>query len=99
MNGAIEYVPTKRERLGWRLFPRRDQPPRPCPFNGHDMVIVDVRVEISFLDRLRLLLSGRLRLLLSGRLGLRVRVETENVVGKNFGNFEIHIQPPRWLSR
>lgn len=87
----MEYVPTRRERLGWRLFPRADQPAKPCPFSGRDMVIVDVAAELSFVDRLRLLVSGR--------LSIRVRVETENVVGKTDSNSKIHVQPPSWLSR
>lgn len=91
MNSAMEYIPTRRERLGWHLFPRVDQPEKPCPFNGRDMAITDVTAELSFGDRIRLLVSGR--------LSVRVRTETENVLGKVHSNSEIHVQPPRWLSR
>ncbi len=91
MNYAQEYIPTRREKLGRRLFPRTVPNPREPKFPVRDCVFTNVSAEFSFIDRLRILVSGRVR--------VEVRVETENKPGQTCGNAVVDVQPPKWLER
>ncbi len=91
MNYAQEYIPTRREKLGWRLFPRTIPNPREPAFPVRDCVFTNVDTEFSFMDRLRILVSGHVR--------VKVSVETENKPGQTCGNAVVSVEPPKWLCR
>src|SRR5882762_7071411 len=78
------------ERIRWRLFPNA-MVDNPEMHGGHDCIVSRVRVELSFLDRLRVLISGRAEIV--------VKTTTENVVGWAETNSSFSARPPRWLSR
>lgn len=88
--GAVAYQSQWRERLGWRLFPaaHADIPDLP---GSKDGIICHVKCELSFWDRLRVLISGRIE--------VGVKTATEFPVGKTATNSSISVRPPDWLDR
>lgn len=95
---AFEYVPLRRERIGWRLFPSRhcDMPDLPKLKTGgqtatRDCLVAHTKVELSFLDRLRVLVSGRIEVV--------AKTVTENVIGENVTVAVFNVRPPGWLDR
>lgn len=48
-------------------------------------------VDLSIIDRLRVLISGRIE--------VQAKTSTENEVGNYATNATFNIQPPRWLTR
>lgn len=90
MNTTLEYIPTRRERIGWRLFPARhcDIPDKP---GMRDCVVTRTTADLSFIDRLRVLVSGRIE--------VQAKTATENVVGAHATNAEFSVRPPSWLCR
>ncbi len=90
MNYCQEYMPTRLERLGWRFFPSRhcDIPDK---VGMHDAVITVTKAELSFADRLRVLISGRVE--------VQSKTATENLVGSHETNAVFIVRPPTWLDR
>lgn len=90
MNTTQEYIPTHRERIGWRFFPSRhcDIPDKP---GMRDCVVTRTTTDLSFLDRVRVLISGRIE--------VQSKTATENVIGDHATNAEFCVRPPSWLSR
>ncbi len=90
MNTCLEYIPTRRERIGWRLFPSQH-----CDIpdigNMRDCVITKTTVDLSLMDRLRVLISGRIE--------VTAKTATGNEVGAYATNAVFNVRPPRWLSR
>lgn len=89
-NSAMCYQSQRRERLGWRLFPNAHCF-SPDLEGGRDGIVSRVRCELSFMDRLRLLISGRIE--------VWVKTTTENEVGRHATNSSISVRPPDWLDR
>lgn len=88
--GGMAYRSELLERLGWRLFPNA-MPANPELIGARDGVRTRMRVTLSFLDRVRVLISGRCEIL--------VRTETENVVGATATASAFSVRPPGILSR
>lgn len=86
MNTAQEYIPTRRERLGWRLFPSRHCD-MPKGMGFRDGIITEVTVGLSFADRVRALFSGRIRVV--------SKTATGNLVGHYETNAVAHVEPPK----
>lgn len=89
-NQTLEYCATRREQIGWRLFPRRwiDLPELPAM---RDCIVTTTTAELSFIDRLRVLVSGRIE--------VQAKTATENVVGATATGAVFNVCPPSWLSR
>lgn len=89
-NHAVEYVPTLRERIGWRLFPAQhcDVPDKP---GMHDMIVSETKTELSFADRLRVLVSGRVRTV--------TKTATACLIGDHETSAVFCVEPPTWLRR
>ena len=88
---SLNYVPTILEKIGWRLFPSR-LPDDPDPENkAKDMVITRTTVDLSFADRIRILISGR--------IVVEARTATENVVGGTRSVSCANVKPPAILRR
>jgi len=87
---ALVYVPQWQEKLGWKLFPSNhiDLPEMP---NRKDGLICHVTVQLSWLDRLRMLISGK--------LDVTAKTATENVIGANVTATGVSVIPPTWLQR
>jgi hypothetical protein len=87
---AWVYVPQWHEKLGWKLFPSHhiDLPEMP---NRKDGLICHVTVQLSWLDRLRMLISGKLE--------VTAKTATENVIGANVTATGVSVIPPTWLRR
>ena len=87
---ALVYVPQWQEKLGWILFPSNhiDLPEMP---NRKDGLICHVTVQLSWLDRLRMLISGKLE--------VTAKTATENVIGANVTATGVSVIPPTWLQR
>jgi hypothetical protein len=72
-----------------KIWPWQHQDLADLPPWAKDALYVENRVELSFADRLRVLLSGRLR--------VRSRTLTENVPGRVVSDSIAHPLPPKWL--
>jgi hypothetical protein len=88
--GYVEYVPQWQEKLGWKLYPAShvDMPDVP---NMHDCLVCRVTVHLSWIDRLRTLISGRME--------VSTKTATENVIGKHVTASGVSVRPPTWLDR
>lgn len=89
-NYCQEYIPTRLEKLGWRLFPS-NHCDIPDKIGMHDCVVTITRSELSFMDRLRVLVSGRIE--------VQSKTATENLVGSHATNAVLIVRPPYWLDR
>lgn len=71
---ALVYVPQWQEKLGWKLFPNTytEMPEMPDMKDG---LVCGITVTLSWLDRLRMLVSGKLE--------VTAKTATENVIGAN----------------
>lgn len=83
---------TLKQRLAWRFFPSEwvelpDRPP--AAFKATDVVHLEMVTEFSFLDRLRILVSGRVK--------TSARMITENTVGGAETHAVTFPLPPRLL--
>lgn len=92
-NGCVQYRPQWQERLGWKLYPQKhiDAPELPKGMTKGDVVFCNVNTELSFLDRIRLLISGR--------CSVSVKTSTENCAGKVVSAAAFNVCPPKWLDR
>lgn len=88
MNGlmAPDPVPFWR-RMIFKLFPWKHLDLEP-PEWARDGIVNVVTVELGFVDRLRVLLTGR--------FVLKVSTSTENVVGKTEAKSLFVAAPPKW---
>lgn len=87
---ACVYVPQWQEKLGWKLFPNSYTEMPGIP-KMKDCLVCYVTVHLSWLDRLRMLISGKLE--------VTAKTTTENVIGENFTNTGVSVRPPAWLDR
>ena len=87
-NTVLEYHSTRLERLGWYLFPNTlcDMPDKP---GMRDCLVTRTKVELSFVDRLRVLVSGRIQ--------VETKTATKNVVGAQETNAAFVVKPPAWM--
>jgi hypothetical protein len=83
-----------RDRLWFWLFPSRycpvpedDQPVKSCDWE--DCMVMRHRIELSWLDRLRVLVSGRIT--------VESKTVTEFAVGANKTNSVMYANAPHWL--
>lgn len=90
---AIEHVPTWRDRLRWKLFPRSmcDLPEVPPQTATKDCITIHTVAELSLGDRLRVLFSGRLE--------VTTRTVTEHEVGNSITSSVAFPLGPRWMER
>jgi len=78
------------ERLKWRLYPQQAvEWPKECQ-DDMDGLYIGTVVELSFLDRLRVLASGRLRVVTT--------TVTEGKLGKHTTFSMASPEPPTWKS-
>jgi hypothetical protein len=84
------YVPQWQEKLGWRLFPAHhiDSPELPC---AHDVLVCVSRVHLSWIDRLRVLISGKIE--------VTSKTTTKGVIGDHISASVFSARPPAWLDR
>lgn len=94
VNSIQQYYPTKRERIGWKLFPSKmsnfPEEVEPKSF-FRDGIITNITLELDIWDRIRTLISGKIH--------VGVRIGTENVVGKCVTATTMYVQPPKILTR
>lgn len=88
---SFEQRTTWRDRVRRKLFPVRHcfAPDAPCSWK--DCVTIHTFVELSWLDRLRVLATGRLE--------VTTRTMTENEVGMSKTASECCPLPPKFLER
>lgn len=92
-NGVSAPLPsTLRQRISRFLFPQRFNfgPEYKGPITMRDYLVTNIRVEASFMDRLRFLVSGRCH--------VSLKVLTENQVGEHVSQSEFSVTPPAFLS-
>lgn len=91
-NCCLTYVPTWKDRVKWVLFKRTvpDYPDLPEGFK--DGITTNQSVELSFIDRIKVLLTGR--------FSVRTLTFTENVIGKHQNGYTtFNVEPFRFLER
>lgn len=76
-------------RILTKLWPGVHQPVGDLPAWAQDAIYVENRVALSFVDRLRVLLSGRVR--------VRSQTLTENKPGRVESTSVAHPLPPAWI--
>lgn len=89
-NECLIYVPQWQENIGRKLFPNTyvDSPELP---GMKDVMVSYTRVHLSFLDRIRVLISGKIE--------ITTKTATENVIGAVTTNCGSSVRPPWWLER
>lgn len=88
-NYGMRYVPRRLEKLGWRLFPHRHCEAPELPGPCRDCSITRVTVCLSFIDRIRLLLTGRLL--------VEVKTSTEHEIGESATTSAAYVDAPKFL--
>jgi hypothetical protein len=91
---AQEYVPQFWEKVGWRLFPQRHTEAPDATAAGiqaKDCLTIRTEVHLSWLDRIRVIVSGRLR--------VESKTITENRLGGLSTNSGASVRPPKFLER
>ena len=81
-----------RTRIGHRLFPAKyvSVPEPDDKVKGHgDVIVTTVMHEVSFIDRLKLLVTGV--------IAVEVKTATENRVGYTKTNAEGYVLAPKWM--
>lgn len=84
---------TKTQKIARRLFPSKfvDVPEPDGKIKGYGEVIVcKVIAELSFMDRIRVMLSGR--------VAVDLKIACEYAVGETKTNAESYPLPPRWMT-
>lgn len=89
-NGIQQYIPQFREKIGWKLFPS-NHIDSPRLDNAHDCLHCHVVASFSFLDRLRILISGEVK--------VTVKTATENLLGAHETATGVEVLPPKYLRR
>ena len=87
---ALAYVPQWQENLGWKLFPNSYTEMPEIP-DMRDGLVCGITVTLSWLDRLRILISGKME--------VTAKTATENVIGANVTATGVSVRPPAWLDR
>jgi hypothetical protein len=77
------------QRLGIKLFPSKYCELPEMEYTG-DYVVSYTEIEVSFIDRIKLLFSGRCKTI--------VKTATEHTVGKTMSNSTFYVEPPKFLS-
>lgn len=89
-NGIMQYNSQWQERIGWRLFPSKHID-APKMEGAKDVVIACSYTHLSWLDRIRVLISGT--------CAVTVKTTTENIVGKSISISAFEVRPPKFLQR
>lgn len=76
-------------RLRWKLFPYTYCPQPEAPVYFKNVIVHNVRVDVSFTDRLRVLFSGRLI--------VESRIATQEHSGSMISASQFSALPPRWM--
>lgn len=89
-NECLVYIQQWQEKLGWKIFPNTyvDSPELP---EMKDVIVSYTRVNLSFIDRLRVLISGKIE--------ITTKTATENIIGAVKTNCGSSVRPPWWLDR
>lgn len=96
-NSCAQYVPQWQEKLGWKLFPPTHAEMPEAPIGGEgwpearDCLVVRVTINVSWPDRIRLLISGRAI--------VESKSITEGIIGCNKTNSAAYVLPPQFLDR
>ena len=92
-DGCMQYVPQLREKIGWKLFPPNyvDTPELPAGTIQMDVFHAHTHVHFSFLDRLRILISGNIE--------VTTKTATENQLGNHVTASCVQVIPPKFLQR
>ena len=88
--GCMHYRPTWREKIGMLLFPAGSHLDWPELEGSKDGHLTRVRCELSFLDRLRVFLTGRCT--------VEIKVKTLNFLGEHRAASHFKVDPPKFLS-
>lgn len=88
--GAQVYIPNWQDRINRVLFPYR-YTELPEMDGAKDGLHCGVKVDFSFIDRLRILFSGKVE--------VTIKTTTENVIGKHVTNTGVSVRPPDFLTR
>lgn len=86
--GRIDTSFTWKHRLRLKLFPPNYPDCPRAPENYKDVLHQNSVVELSFLDRIRILISGR--------IAIKSQTVTENLIGKCTGKVTVFVLPPEW---
>lgn len=90
-NGCMEYVPQWQEKIGRKLFPNVHIDFPETKFKAEDGISITTTVMLSWLDRIRTLVSGKLQ--------VTAKTTTENEIGKYVTSSSVSVRPPSWLDR
>lgn len=93
MNGAVEYRANWQDKIARRLFPQRhcEMPKWFGKTYPADGLHVGITIEISFVDRVRILLTGRAI--------ISSKTLTENLIGNHVTNSSVSVLPWKFLER
>ncbi len=86
---SVEVKLTLRQRIGRKLFPSRHVD-WPDMTHNKDGICTNTHAELSFKDRIRVLISGRLTVV--------NRTGCENGVGHTVTTCCLHVDPPAFLA-
>ncbi len=91
VNGYASRPVTLKDRIRWRLYPANhcDLPEAPPKYK--DVLVCRTGVQLSMLDRLRILVSGKLM--------VETRTVTENEIGAHITGSVAYPLPPKALDR
>lgn len=83
---------TRLERFADRLFPTFFiELPQPKPAGVNDVINLDLKKELTLVERLRILVCGRLR--------VTAMILTQHKVGQRLASGVVYAEPPRWTQR
>lgn len=90
---AVDFQPTWRDRLRWKLFPRThcELPEVPPGTTTKDCITIHTKCGLSIADRIRVLVSGRLE--------VTTRTVTQNEVGQSITSSACFPLGPKWMER
>lgn len=87
---VMEYIPQWQEKIGRKLFPA-SYIEWPEMEGAKDGLHCDITVELSMLDRIRVLFSGKLE--------VTAKTATENLLGAHKTVTGVRVLPPFYLDR
>lgn len=91
VNGYASRPVTLKDRVRWRLYPANHCDLPEAPPKWKDVLVCRTVVNLSMLDRLRILVSGRLM--------VETRTVTENEIGAHVTGSVAYPLPPKALDR
>lgn len=86
----MQYHSQWQERIGWKLFPAKHCF-APEMDDAHDVLCSGAEVHFSFIDRLKIVLSGIVR--------VDVRTTTQHIIGECRTEAVGFVAPPKYLQR